>query len=284
MGQHYIPRYYLKGFSNSFNQPHIWVYEKGSIEVFESNIKNIAQENNRWSQSTENLLNSQIEQPANKVLNKIKSRLSITDEEKEALSVYIVSMIQRVPAGFEAIKKLGPETLKTVIDNIKNDIENLVQENPSKKHILEQRLRELPSLKSKFENYFPPELWYRTLSPNALPKVIAILPAMTWIFIVSNNQAFLTSDNPVFFFKNWGLGNPQSEVTFPISSNIALWASWINSLDKTYSSRKNYNVIREINRRTVAAATRYVYYSTEEQWIINIVNKKTIKLHQFKTN
>lgn len=50
-----------------------------------------------------------------------------------------------------------------------------------------------------------------------------MLSRMTWRFlIIERRPAFVASDNPVFYDASIGIGRAESEVSFPISSNVAL--------------------------------------------------------------
>jgi hypothetical protein len=280
MGQHYIPQYYLGAFSDSPTSSNIWVYEKGSNQISRRAIKAVANENNRWPKKIEEYLANKIEAPVKPVLDKIRNRQPITQSEKDVLSAYMVVMLQRVPRGLERVKANVPEVLNQVFDDLEKEIQRLITEHPPKKSVLQNRLQELPSLKSKYESDFPMEVWYQNLTPDALPRLRVVLPAMTWIFLTADKrQPFLTNDNPVFFFESLGIGRPESEVTFPISSTIALWATWHKNLVEGYIAAKD-TIIKEINRRTASAATKYVYYSEEAQWVVKLINKKNPKLHR----
>lgn len=223
---------------------------------------------------------NEIEAPANAVLDKIRNHQPITQSEKGVLSAYMVVMLQRVPKGLARAKAAFPKVLEKVFDNLEKEIQRLITEHPSKKNILQDRLQELPSLKSEYESDFPMEVWYQAIKPDALPCLRVILPAMTWLFLTADKrQPFLTSDNPVFFFESLGIGRAESEVTFPISSTIALWATWRKDLREGYISAKDA-AIRQINGRTARTATKYAYYSEETQWVVKLINKKNPKLHR----
>jgi hypothetical protein len=280
VGQHYIPEYYLDGFSDLLNPSNIWVYEKGSKRIFPSTIKNAANENNRWPASVEKYLANQVEAPGNHVLDKIRNRQPITQGDKDTLSAYMVVMLQRVPRGLERTKAIAPEVLNKVFVDLEREIMRLIAEYPSKKSTLQKRLQQLPSLRVKYENDLPAEVWYQNLTPDALPQVRVVLPTMTWVFLTSGKrQPFLTNDNPVFFFEGLGIGKPESEITFPISSTVALWATWRTNLVERYIPAKD-TIIREINRRTASAATKYVYYSQKAQWVVNLINKRNLRLNR----
>jgi hypothetical protein len=280
MGQHYIPRYYLEGFTEFPDSSNIWVYEKGDDRVFQTSIKSVANENNRWPRSVEEYLANRIETPAKPVLDKIRNRRPITQSDKDTLSAYMVLMLQRVPRGFERMKAKAPEVLDKLFNDLEMDIKRLVEEHPSKKDTLQNRLHELSDWKLKYEKDFPMEVWYQNLRPDALPKVRAVLPAMTWIFLTSDKrQSFLTNDNPLFFFEGMGIGRPESEITFPISSRVTLWATWRKNLREGYIAAKD-SIIREINRRTASATTKYAYYSEQAKWVVRLINNKNLRLNR----
>jgi hypothetical protein len=81
----------------------------------------------------------------------------------------------------------------------------------------------------------------------------------------------------------WGLKDPQAELTFPISSQIILWASWNYDLVPGYFdiSKDKFarNFINEINNRIIGTATRYVFHATREEWIWQILSFAPNKLH-----
>jgi len=280
MGQHYIPQYYLNGFTESLGTSSIWMYEKGSDQILNTTTKSVANENRRWPKTTEQYLAEKVEAPANPVLDKIRNQQAVTENDKYILSNYMVVMLKRVPRGLERTKSNAPKVIEQIFDKLKGDILRLMKEYPSDSSVLEKRLRELPGLRSKYENEFPMEVWYENLKPEASPRLLAVLPAMTWILLVSNKgQLFLTNDNPVFFFESLGIGRPESEITFPISSNVALWATWHKGSVEGYHTAKD-SIIKEINRRTASAATRHVYYSKKARWVVALINKKNWRLNR----
>lgn len=71
----------------------------------------------------------------------------------------------------------------------------------------------------------------------------------------------------------------ESEVTFPISSNIALSASWRQDLKEGYFTTIS-QVVKELNRRTCSFATRYVFHSLEEEWVLPLLTKDKLQLNR----
>jgi hypothetical protein len=281
IGEHYIPQFYLKGFENSSKPSYIYVYEKGYTKILNLPISKVAKENNRWPKKIEEYFANKIEAPANPVLEKIRNRELISSSDKVTLSDYLIVLWLRVPRGFERAKEIYPDVMKKIFANTEQQIHVLIEKYPSKKEALQQRLQELPRLKLELEKELPKELWYQTLSLDNLPMVRAVIPAMTWIFITSEKgSSFLTSDNPLFFFEWQGIGKLESEITFPISSEIVLWATWRKDLKKNQYVAQREPVIREINRRIASSTTRYVYYSMEAEWVTKLVNRKSWRLNR----
>ena len=103
MGDHYVPRYYLKGFSQNDGKT-IYVYDKTDHRCFGTQVKSIANETNYYSPQVEAYLANTIEAPANDVLKKIRDRVKISINEKQILSAYMTCMIKRVPKGKEKLK------------------------------------------------------------------------------------------------------------------------------------------------------------------------------------
>ncbi|MCI5222854.1 MAG: DUF4238 domain-containing protein [Candidatus Electrothrix sp. AR4] len=105
---------------------------------------------------------------------------------------------------------------------------------------------------------------------------------MNWKFLTFDKcPAFLTCDNPVFFHIGIGIGKANSEVSFPISSNITLVATWKNGTTEVcYPATKQG--VKEINRRTASNTTRYVFRREDEEWILPFVTKKRWELHLFQ--
>lgn len=105
MGKHYIPRFYLKGFTESLVSPYIWVYEKGKEKSYRTNIKNVAQEKKMYSEETESYLAQSVEQPAVEVVRKVRSWRTISPRDKEILADFMVVLLKRTPKGRERVER-----------------------------------------------------------------------------------------------------------------------------------------------------------------------------------
>lgn len=277
MGKHYIPQNYLSGFTQNSKPPLIWVYKKGSSEVFATQIKNVAHETYYFPDDFERYLANEIEAPANIVLRKIRERKMITAKDKIALSNYMVVLWKRVPEGKKRLKERSPKVSAGIRKDLNEEIEELKIKDPSKTDLLEKRRLEAQDILEKLKDNFPEEIWRSVIPPEMTPRMSKALSQMTWRFFVCEEpNAFLTSDNPVFIFRHIGIGNKHSELTFPISSYITLWATWHHAGEGYIPA--NNQVVKEINRRTASVATKYIYFSKERDWVITLANKKEHRL------
>jgi len=110
-------------------------------------------------------------------------------------------------------------------------------------------------------------------SPHSI--IIEKLQKMTWTFYVaSGSDLFLTGDNPVYIPDSCGLAGDKkkSELSFPISTDVALVASW-NRTQKEGVVKATPQVVKDINRRTVSKASQYIYFSKNTRWVVNLLSK-----------
>lgn len=283
---HVLPRLYLKGFAIENDQPHIWVYKRGELynpgkgtitnNPYHRSIDDAGAEwdffadpqkdGNKDFESFENILES-LEKPANAIFQKLLARQAITREEKCIFSQYIILMQTRVWAGREQIKKLLP---KTIADS-----------KPSKELFQETNFTDTPELRAKWKEkaeelgsrpgyYINLHNRITAIAPDSF--TVQALQQMTWTFYVASTScAFFTGDNPVFIPKNNGLGKNNSELSFPISTDIALNASWDRTRKEGFEAAKS-QIVKEINHRTVSQSSK-IYFSQDCDWVVTMLKK-----------
>ena len=271
MGNHYVPRSYLKGFTERAESPYIYRYEKGSEEVIRSNISNVGQETGFYSHEVERFLADKIESPTNQVLTAIRNRQPITLEDRHILVGYMVVMMIRVPRSKEDRINWLKQNMDPYLNNLENDLKQLSESHPDKRDIINRRLQELARLRAEGKPK-PEAIWYAEMSPEDYPSVRWALENMTWQFLTRKEDTFLTSDNPFFFFRELGLGRANSEFYFPISTKIGLWGTWQSKSLGGYKGATD-RIVLEMNRRIASSATKYVFFSNKIDSLIGFVNK-----------
>lgn len=279
MGTHYIPQHYLKGFTDPNAPSLVWAYERGKHKPFRVSVTNIAHETGYYPDDVEEYLANTIEWPAQPVIDKIRRQEMITRQDKALLAAYMVVMLKRVPRSRERRREMSPRVIESVFGDLETQLADLLTAEPTNEVLLRRR-DEVKQLRAKYEAEFPCEIDYQLLPPETSPRLLAALQEMTWLFWVHDKEpVFLTSDNPVFYFEGIGVGQQHSEVTFPISSNVVLWATWQKERPEGYA-RIREPLRREINRRTASAATRYVFHASEEQWVMKLLNRRRPRLNR----
>ncbi len=281
MGDHYVPQYYLKGFSQNEGK-RIWIYDKTDGVKFPTQVKSIANITEFYSREVEQYLANTIEGPANKVLMKIRQFEQIDQKDKEILSEYMAVMIKRVPKGLQRLEEMAPSINKELFAELSEELSQIALAMPEKKDVAERRITEIEAILERYSKDPPKEIWLENIPPERSPKVVAALNGMIWRFLVSKNESeFLTSDNPLFFFTSIGIGKPISEVLFPVAKNIALWATWKTNLPEGFINTTS-QAVKEMNRRTASYATRYIFKAKDEDWVLPFVMKGSWKLHLYQ--
>jgi len=279
MGDHYIPQFYLKGFADTPEGNSIWVYRKGDESPFKTTIHNIAQENSLYSREMEQYLANKVEEPANVVIRKIRNLQPLTQEDKLDLAKYMMVLWKRVPQRKKWMRDKAPEIMNPVFDRIEQELIELGVKYPSKSELVERRRKEIQELRNSENGELIYDIWLANIPPEKTAQSVDVLSQMTWRFLLAENgQYFITSDNPLFFFRWMGIGKERSEVSFPITKNVALWATWRIDLAEDFFPALP-RVLKEINRRTASISSTYLYSPRSERWIQTLANKGTHRLH-----
>ncbi len=285
MGDHYVPAFYLRGFSDDGYKGKLWSYRKeNESDPFLANIDNLANENRLYPPQTEQYLADDIEAPANEVIRKIALQGKLSSTDKEIFSKYMVVLWKRIPQTKDWIRQKAPAAFNSVFKQLDFKLKQFDEENPMKSQLVETRRIELNELQQNSENLITQEFitnsWLNLMCAEASPDVWKMLSQMTWtFFIISDTQFFITGDNPVFHFSSIGIAQQRSEVSFPITNKIALWATWRSDLKENEYLHTNNQVIKEINRRTASIAKNFLYSSRNEKWVMKLANKNQFPLH-----
>lgn len=284
---HVLPKLYLQGFVIPGDEPHVWVYKRGESyspglgkmtnNPHKESIKTAGMVRDYYAdvkpsgekdfETFENILES-LEKPANGIIAKLRATERITDAEREMFSLYLVQMNRRVPNFREGLKTMLPKTIATFEAS-----EELLQkcnlpDTPEARAYLKtilDRIATPPGLESGTH--------LKVLANVANSQLTAVMCQMNWrFFIAPPGHFFFTGDNPLFLFKWMGLNKPDSEFSFPISSQVALLGSHRRDHGTGFIHGTS-QVVKELNRRTASQASRYLYSPEKGEWVVNLLNK-----------
>lgn len=273
MGHHYVPQKYLRGFAEKENPDAIWMYDKKLRQFTNPGIKSVAQESEFYNDDVEKQLSELVEKPANKVLDKLRNHEKITETDRIHLGVYIATMLKRVPKRRTEAYSMLPSVFEKTITEVRAQIQEWGQTTQNKE-LFERRLLEIEAAEKRLQNEVPDFIIEQIRQPWASEKMISVICTMTWRIAYSpESDFFITSDNPAYFFKAYGIATPKSELTFPISTDLALFASWQGEQNAIIYIQAKPKLVREANKRLMSGAERFVFSHQQEDWIAKISDK-----------
>lgn len=273
MGHHYVPQKYLRGFAETGNPEAIWMYDKKLRQFTNPGIKSVAQESGYYDNDVEQQLSELVEKPANKVLDKLRNQEKITETDRIHLSIYIATMLKRVPKRRAEAYLMIPSVVEKTIIKVRAQIQEWGQTTQNKE-LFERRLLEVEAAEKKLRNETPDFLIEQIRQPWASEEMISAIYTMTWRIAYSPASDFyITTDNPAYFFKAYGIATPKSELTFPISTDLALFASWQGEQNTVIYAQAKPKLVREANKRLMSGAERFIFSHRQEDWIAKISDK-----------
>jgi Protein of unknown function (DUF4238) len=270
MGDHYVPRMYLRGFCELGSENMLWQYDK-KLDCFKKvSVGTAANEKGFYTPEVENKLATQVEAPANAVFGTLRRRETIDDVARFHLAVYVATMLKRVPRFREWSRGLAQRVLPETVLRVKEQISQAAANGYITSSMESLRLAEADAVELKFKDCPPPEVIDKIRTPWPTSEMVQLIFAMNWrLFATKGPSFFLTSDNPAFFFDCYGLAGEEVELVFPISSEMVLHACWQPGSQKGIPVAEQ-NVVKEFNRRVASGATRFVFYRERKQWIATI--------------
>jgi hypothetical protein len=210
MGNHYVPRYYLKGFSMLDNSEQIYLYQKGSEQCVRTNVTKVGQENRLYPDEIEAKITQEIEQVAKPILDKITDFQFPTPEEKLIFSRYVVVMRLRVPKFRDWVhKKKGPEILRKASENIEHQLIQLGEKHPDKIAVIEKHRQKLRNLSPEQQEELIQDSWLQNVPSGVDHQLVQVLSMMTWQFVFHkrNDPCFLLVTIRYSTLNGWGLDN-----------------------------------------------------------------------------
>jgi hypothetical protein len=278
LDQHYIPKFYLKGFTDK--DKNLWVYEKHK-PLRQSTPKNEAHrpdyytlnENDADKDVVEREL-SRIESLAAPIVRKLVTpQYVLTPENAGNLLLFAAFMFARVPAWRENLDKVAAQTMKRLHVSFARDKEafhricaKVASEKGSEfsdfEGLRELVLRddyELVQMSSSFN------LGAMITSATGVAKLIAQFGYRALYAPVG--KSFFTSDAPVFTIGpdnsgipclGMGFDRPHVSVIFPLNKRACLC---LKRGIEPRAELANAHQVDEINRLTMMTATNFLYSS-----------------------
>jgi hypothetical protein len=278
MGHHYNPQRLLRNFQIPSQPGSIWQHDKCRDKPVCAAIKKVAQERDFYDPETEKLLNTQVEIPGGDAIDRILDKQPLTMKEQMDLAIHIGTMLQRTPAhriwAAEISKDIIPKAIDIVREHGRTYIHQFAAANQRSEDWVKTWLEQMERSIEKLGGKPCEEAIEKMNDPFPSFTIVTALLSMTWRIVeTAGPQLFLTSDNPAVYirYEGYGLGGKEAEIVMSISPRIALHGSR-NDCHPNFSRVKAHQkIVREINKRIVSQATRFVFTHDKAPWLSKLL-------------
>lgn len=282
-GQHKVPRTYLEAFTDESG--YFWI-GNNQLNIYRDKPHNVLTEKDYYTVrfptgggtlTIETEFLGGIEAAyADAYRRKLKTRQQLNNKEKGIVAVFLASMLERSPRRREAMRQLFKDVTAYV-----TQVQTAIDAMSPEEYEQFVRLSALIGPPDDNNDSMPADEFielgkdvpsaHSSQIPHVVSATAPILYDMKWGFMVreEDTDPFLTLDNPVVVLNPslpptspWGPGLMQEdvEVTIPLSSDLALLASWQVQHDLTYTPIDAV-LVNELNRRLMRQSS--ILISTE---------------------
>jgi hypothetical protein len=273
MGHHYNPQAHLCRFEIDGKPEFIWMYDKKTRKWSEASISKVAQERGYYSQEVERALAELVERPANICIDRLLRKERLDNAARTQLALYMMIMTTRGPRQRRKSFARAPEDLESAIGDVESEIKSWVAEDEPDIELASARLQELQSVRDRFSKELPQPVIEQIRTPFWSERTVECILNMAWhILPAPPSVQFVTSDTPAHFFDGLGVGKPDSEFTFTISKNFALIGEHQRSWGTVFE-KPQLNLAKEVNRRILSHAERFVFSPKKADWIETVSQK-----------
>lgn len=182
-----------------------------------------------WDYDTyENAL-EKIEEAAKPAIQRLRRHELVEGDDRMAMATYITVMIKRVPRRREWADGMWPELLREFEQGAKV-LEQLDAHERNTDPTDTKKLANIAKMRAEYSRVMEQHKSADSIPRHILLPILtspsmapAALNGMTWrLFVCDENEFFLTSDNPLWFDEDQGIGHQRFEVSFPVSSDTVL--------------------------------------------------------------
>lgn len=287
MRHHWLPRFYLAGFTDLDvppppYEPHLWVYYLEQRSWGKRSPRTLARRSGYYtltdasgkpSHDLESLLSRLENQAATLIRTKITDGTPLTDEERRAFAFFVASMFARVPSLHETWGKFFADIGTDVLALC----HQMYSENPEAFEAVKERYRQATG-KDDLGNLRPEDLdpslcQIKTRHPvtvavafSGIETFAQTVYQMGWTFVrAGDGNSFITSDTPVCMFNpkadrsyyGHGLAYTDVEVTLSITRQLAFLAGW-HSQGVRFTSPAPERLVKQVNMRAMLPARQFL--------------------------
>lgn len=287
MKQHYLPKFYLDGFTEphaeKLRTPYCWLYYRCEGRWKKRAPKNIATKTDLYSitddegtrhDELEKFLSSVESQTAKIMASVIAKGRKLEGEDRQWLALFIAVMFNRLPAYLD-------QWVQSIIQ-VETSRMELLRGHPLAFYALKKQYehktgKKLPDsfgpehLDPKRYKIVPSKEFVLSLALSPVNLMAKVLADMSWTLLSApGDSAFVTSDypscavNPRLQGTPYGPGLLQRnvELTLPISRTIAMVIAWGGK--RSCYLEATPPQVREVNIRTISGASEFIVSPTRD--------------------
>jgi len=249
------------------------MYDKHRRAYSQVSIKAAAQSREYYDQDVEEGLAQDIEGPGNAALDKVRREEALNNTERTQLSIYLLTMATRGPRQRrKALEEVAPKALESTIKEIEAQIQKAIDESGGHPRTI-ARMQELHAVREKVTNTLPQNIVDLIRIPYWSEQTVLCVHNMVWRIVPAPPGTFyLTCDTPTHLSEGAGVGTPQSELTFPISKDLALIGSHTAQPATIEHVSAQAELVNEVNRRMMNCAERFVFSHVKEDWVAELAD------------
>lgn len=268
-----MPQQYLRGFATAVERFHICMFDKRVSRWSEPAIKQVAQSRDYFSQEVEARLATEVENPGHEALGALRAGRRLTSVQRQALALYVAVLVMRVPRKRRKAREVMPQVLEESIAEARREFENHRRESNGDR--IDALLGVLDRIEKTYQKELPSQVREGMDSPWPSGMILAAVSEMNWrILEAPEHLYFVTSDNPAHFFDSLGLGTAQSELTVPLCKQLCLHGSRQGEGGGLWRMKCEAGVVKELNRRQIHGAERFVFAHRRAPWILGEAETK----------
>ncbi len=229
-------------------------------------------------------MNRYVEGPALQPLARLRRGDDPTPEERVRLGIYFSCLVNRAPA----MRNLRISKLQSDLPGLLEKIRTDALRGSARQLLTPTGILQLNEIIDTYKSAGYdglPRGGQRLLTEKiwVSERVTKLLVNMAWILLFTDEEnPFVCSDNPVFWFRKIGMRARASEITVPLSSRVALLMVHLPQGAVTTKWNVASEVVDEVNHRTAAEASRFLYARDGGEWLKQIGEKRGEEFQTFR--